>query len=311
MTPPLTEQQLSSFRRCEKIMKTVNPYFANLLITIVKIDEKGNESVSPVCFSGFLFEYEKAIFWVSAGHIVSEVIQEACTEPNRIDLFRIIDAPIEGVPPKFSGIPCAEGEWHFMFANRHDLCDLTICLLSDRIVKLLESNGGNKFLSTSDIERNNHHAPLMYYMYGTPIEKQKEFVGPRIKVERNKYQESVEIATQPFCLPLKEVQDKKDTDETARNFWNAGNNHLYAQILEYSCGFEQPKSIMQMSGGPVFELNYSESDGYFVSLAGIQSGWLKMARIIKATKSAHLPQFIEVARMRMIEELKNPLNAAD
>lgn len=247
-------------------------WFRRYLIGLFIEVQSGNQ-IQQAMFSGFLLKYRGYLLWVTAGHVIDELINLLEDDiftfrtMHWADNFSVEGAEsipmhkrdLQNVSVSFTQLDIDFGFVFLMGLDRENL------LRNDK-TNIMDSIGW----------KNLHAAnPEGYYILGYP----REWTKYEGRIEQNKRMLNT-FEAMPACLPISRISYTPSHNQTP--FWSDP-DAFYGRIESFSDGSPHPLSdINGMSGGPLLSIERTESGEMRYRLVGIQRSWDQDEQIIRA-----------------------------
>jgi len=222
-------------------------------------------SVNGYVYSGILVKLDENLFFLTAGHVI-ERIKNDINKLSRSLIFRWIEGECKG---EFDTIPATISLNDLIYINNdeYDFGFIKIDFLSSRC--LIKDNKVTPVERT--IWQNTEYArPDFYYLLGMPAEtnldRGKNFNGTNY----------LEHETAMYCFPV-ELIPFEDNIVNKEIFHRK--EDYYGKIYLNINGKSVVNSIVGMSGGPLFSIEYRERLIY--RLYGILESWDESKQIIR------------------------------
>lgn len=252
----------------QDFMRTVGKHFLSLSCVQIVKDKR-----SPLIFSGFLVDAGGAWFFVTAGHILRDILT-ALDAGYNFDIWRF-DDQTAGNENQMPPIPYDFGIEKWLVIEDKDIgLDYAVLPLEDFYIQQLEVGGAE---------------PIRENAWGDYVQDHDHWALIGIPSETISY-DGVTLLTAKFSvIPLK-------VSEPPPNAGKRSENRFYAKLDQMG----NVKDIDGMSGGPIFSLKKIENTWVY-HVIGVQSGWYPASKIIFACPIKSL--LLEI--VELIESIKN------
>ncbi|MCB8925293.1 MAG: hypothetical protein H6652_06655 [Ardenticatenaceae bacterium] len=259
---------------CEILAGWFQKHLVGLLISISKNEKAHNNLV----FTGFLLFYRERLLWITAGHVIDK-IQEVLQEPNYdIVTMQWLDG---GKIPGAESVIVHNRDLQFFSTYENDVDFGCVMIEGLDAANILQNNEVK--VVTEQIWKNIHLSnPEGYYIVGYP----EEWVETDLESSSNNIMIN-KLFARVACLP---VEKTDHPGKSVDPFWN-NPEAFYGKILDYS-DQNQPNSISGMSGGPLLSIERDQNGELRYYLFGLQHGWDKNKRIIRAESIQTILQII-------------------
>lgn len=217
-------------------------------------------------FSGFFLVYRDQSFWMTAGHVITQ-LQEMTTDrglhiqevlmrdghpPADMDASCL---PIALDPASMFGIDLGQAE--------HDSdsgFDFGMLALRPIYAANLANNPGTTFFPAEDSMETARQSGGLYVI-GAPCERVLKTNGTNLRLEVH-------------CLPIKQLGQCPPHLSNCRHA-------IYGQLVQDGDDPIWIDSIKGMSGGPVFAVEHRAKGKFGFRLVGIQSAWHRPSRTVR------------------------------
>ena len=233
-------------------------------------------------FSGFLVDVEGMWFYVTAGHILSD-IRKALAAGSTFDVWRLGDYTAGA---KFKGVAIP---YHFELDNWlaiHDEAnglDYAAVPISDLYRRLLAAGDAT---------------PIGKEAWGTYVDENDGWALVGIPSESIDYDDETLIKARVVVAPL--VLAPIPVGAEAKS-----ENQFYARFADDPTPFV--KDIDGMSGAPIFSLR-KEGEEWKYKVIGVQSGWYKSSKVLAACPFSSFGQALSdvvIEAKRLYAEMAN------
>lgn len=248
----------------ELLLSVMTPSLGHLLINWEHVDTGKRQ---PLVYSGFFMGHRDYFFWVTAGHVIHEIQALLANPKFRVKEARLRDGrplsdkfassvPVSIEADKLLGID-AETEEEALGL------DFGILPLSPLVLAGLASNPGTLFLPAEDSLGGTIEHAAGLYVLGAP--------GERVK-----HVSSIDVQFEIHCLPAHLLSG---APPELRQLPGS----LYGKLIDLGPDNNPMNSILGMSGGPVFAVEYRTDEEFGFRLVGIQSSWHRPTRQVRVS----------------------------
>jgi hypothetical protein len=258
---------VSSLSEC--LFKTVGRHFVTL--SCVQL-QPGKAEKKLHVFSGFLLGASGVWFYVTAGHILSD-IRESLALGGEFDIWRL-DDQTAGNRFKGAAIPYVFdiNRW-LVIEDKEVGLDYAAVPLDTFYWRQLKAGGA---------------IPIGKEAWGNPFTDRGQWALVGIPSETVAYDQESIITAGIVVMPLERAEEPMVAGRKAEN-------QFYARLADLG----NVKDIEGMSGGPVFAVEEIEGKWKY-KVIGVQSGWYRSARTIAACPIASFAAMLE----RLVERRK-------
>lgn len=234
-------------------------------------------------FSGMLFQREGILYWVTAAHCIDEIRKSEVDPSIRIETARWID---HDTRPAARGIPVDVREMLAIHVPS-EMLDIAAVPLLGNTADLLRRSNTFAPLTEQVWNRNPEQVPGLLAIGGYPGEWFKGMVTEG----RNTYEVTF-LANHAF-LPVDPVDAPPDPLPGTSEWWSRSDCIYGSVLLPADPPRLRLESIVGMSGGPAFSLEWDEShDTIRYRLYGIQSEWLPQSHFVRIERIENVPALI-------------------
>jgi hypothetical protein len=246
---------------------TFSKHFINhMLGLLISGNIYGTEQT--VIFTGFLFLYEKTLFWFTAGHVVDKINNIlSITTDNNLQVRWLDETATRS---KTESIPINFKDIKFFSGTQYDF-DFGTTILSQLEAELI-LKGNSIPLRFSELSSNQD--PEGYYVVGYP--------SNFIKVDQRQIGKNTirkELTAVLLCIPIKKVP--YPGGDPSKEFFNDP-GAFYGNIVDYPDDPEFKPNVKNMSGGPILSIERDPNGQIKYQLCGIQRSWDEKLRMIRA-----------------------------
>lgn len=256
------------------LLSVMTPSLGHLLINWENVDTGKRQ---PRVYSGFFMGHRDYFFWVTAGHVIHEIQALLANPKFRVKEARLRDGrplsdkfassvPVSIEADQMLGIDAETEEEAFGL-------DFGILRLSPLVFAGLLSNPGTLFLPAEDSLGGGMEQAAGLYVIGAP--------GERVRRAS-----SIDVQFEIHCLPVRLLSN---APAELRQFPRS----LYGKLVDLGPDNDPMNSIVGMSGGPVFAVEYRTEEEFGFRLVGIQSSWHRPTRQIRVSSIVDVIRFID------------------
>lgn len=206
-------------------------------------------------YSGFLTYYRGKHLWVTAGHVIDNLIEVRASGAD-IKIMRWLDRyPLQGAE-------AAQVHDRNLVLSRADDIDVGYAIIRGFDADALSRNRNLRLVNDqlwSDLDSS---TPEGYYLIGYP--------NTRMSVSLTRVAEKEDqktLRTSLLCLPIQRIEHRRELQHI--DFWNDA-EAFYGQILP-SQEAHKLNRVTGMSGAPVFSIERLPDGNVFRGLIGLQS----------------------------------------
>jgi len=246
-------------------------WFSRHLLALYISFEVGGEARQEF-FSGFLLRYNSYLLWITAGHVIDQI--KRILSDKSLSVIRVRWA--DGVDiPRAEALPADPFDiGRNSFSLLHDGIDFGAVLISGLNELNIVTNGRTQIMTERAWNLIDEAKPEGYYLLGYPDELNET----SIKKTGNQINGSAFAGL--AYVPIQRI-DKIASNEN-KEFWSKS-SAFYGQMIPF---IDAPdvhlESIVGMSGGPLLGIQRDNEGHIRYYLYGVQSGWLRGQRIIRA-----------------------------
>lgn len=255
----------------------------HMLFFEVVFRQSGGE---PKCetFSGFLFERHGCLFWITAGHVISQIRNMIHNANCEIGAAYFLDGMARDRAAMAVDVA---GLGNAAIRFERDGFDVGLIQLRPYYKRLILSNDQALPFSADEILRPDMSVGLDgFYIVGSPQTWNRVSVRPH--TARSDF---IDTTVHLVAAPVRACVDQ-EFDSHPEEFWN--HEECFYGVID---DMEDPEGrtlerIEGVSGGPLLAIEQSQGRlRYF--LRGVQSSWLPKRRIVRATDANVIPILID------------------
>jgi hypothetical protein len=226
--------------------------------------------------SGFLLVYQGYWCWITAGHVIKEILKFQ----KEAERLRVHASWNDGFNCKGAeSIPLSDfsklASWHI----EEDGLDLGIVLIKPYEARLIQANPEIEPLSERVWMGRQRARPESYYIVGSPDEWQSN----EIIDEGKRKHVSADFPT--IVIPLEKIDPPANNEDA---FWRDPFGFHGRITSTISNKGKYLKNIVGISGGPIFGLMRRNDGQLRYWLYAIQSRWIQNQGIVRGTEVAVL-----------------------
>jgi hypothetical protein len=234
-----------------------------------------DNSINYSVYSGILLRYERTIVWLTAGHIVDELVKVLSSPDFKLTTMVWLDdfgaKGAEGVRLHNTGIP--------MKSWKSAGLDVGAVLPSDLDLGRILKNNKVQPIDAGIWKNRSSIRPEGFYAIGFPrpwsIHTKMPALIPALVNDV-----LISLKTDLSCLPLEVIQPPRENSDDPT--WS-DLKVFYGKILPYSDNpINNLDSPMDMSGGPILSFERTAEGHIAYSLVGVIQSWVWAQSIIRA-----------------------------
>lgn len=263
------DSDVSQILRDPKALDHLLEVFARhvLALLILAPSETPNKP-THLTFTGSIVTYRGFYFWLTAGHVVQELLKiRGAFGSDRITAKWYDEygsRAASGIPVSLHDAPCLE--------LHSKGIDLGFVLLRPNEVQLILANCNREFLSPNVWLGTETLAPDAFFLVGFPSEESRidsiSQEGRHLRIDAD------------FALTCLEIERVDVEDRRHENsFWHKDNS-FYGRLVDFDRERGCPRSIVGMSGGPIFSFTKC-GDEHRYHLFAVQSHWLESEHAVR------------------------------
>lgn len=258
------------------LMKQFKKHMLGLYIALRK---DNTSEFRQIIYTGFILNYKNIPFWVSAGHVINNIIEifEKYKDYENVkswaDDYFIKGA--ESVPASF------ERKDIFSTFKKGNDPDFGAIRIPNFDAYALFKNENLMPIDENIWYKHEKATPAGYYIFWYPEDLQEP-----ASVQKSKELKTHILKYSYVCIPVKKIE--YDSPEVNKLIFNNPND-FYGKIM-LPLGGDGPTSIKGMSGSPIFSIERNE-DNLIYRLYGILKSWDKTKSIIRAE---HIRKIIDI-----------------
>jgi hypothetical protein len=233
-------------------------------------------------YSGFLYEFDGAVAWVTAGHCLRDLTRAHRDGSLRVLSQEFVDTMVEN---ESGAVPLGASPLPFVHFDKRGIDIGIVPVRYGFAAPLIKGRTGRVFNSRSVQMM---PTPTGAYVMGFP--------DTWVQLQDVAHTSGKRHASADMYLAAFPVEIVPDQGKPAPHgsFWGHGDTYLYGRYLPYAD--EQgrtPTSLGGMSGGLLIEFSTTNTSHIDIRLAGIMSAELETTAYIKATRASLLAAFCD------------------